>query len=546
MKYSKYLIAGLMGLSTLSAAAQQPSDSPKLVVNIVVSQMRYDYLTRLADNFTDNGFKYFMLNGTNYTNARYNYMQTNTVAGLATITTGANPSTHGVISTRWLDYTTNNEIDLIEDYSVRGLECEVDSGRYSALNLTAATLGDRLRETDAASKVLSIAATPASAIVAGGPSADVFWLDAGRGNWISSSYYFDTLPSWVSQYNEKKTWTLFFDREWVPSKNLESYRNSDTTIISFQEERKFRFREFFRSLLKPFKKDEDDKFDPASLLYTPYGNTLTTDFVKEAIVRDELGKDDHTDLLTVCYDTPRLIGEHFGPRSIEVEDMYYKLDEEIAELLGFILAQFKTGEVVIVLTSDHGCSDTFRENSRIPMGQFNSDQFKMIMNGFLSAQYEPGSWVLDYSDRQLYLNRELIYQYGFNLEEVQTRAAAFALQFRGVAGALTGTSMQSGYFGKGYGEKIQNSFYPKRSGDLTINLMPGWIEERPGKVSLSGSLYEYDTHVPLLFLGGNIPSATVERSVDMTSVAPTLARLMRITVPNAATGEVLNEIVENR
>lgn len=167
------------------------------------------------------------------------------------------------------------------------------------------------------------------------------------------------------------------------------------------------------------------------------------------------------------------------------------------------------------------------------------------MNGFLSAQYEPGEWVLGYRDRQLYLNRELIYKYGFDLAEVQTRAAAFALQFRGVSGALTSTDMQSGYFGKGYGEKMQNGFYPKRSGDVTINLMPGWIEQRTGIVSLSGSLYEYDTHVPMMLLGGYVPAATVERDVTVSSLAPTLAHIMRITVPNAATGAILDEAVPN-
>ena len=206
---------------------------------------------------------------------------------------------------------------------------------------------------------------------------------------------------------------------------------------------------------------------------------------------------------------------------------------------------FAPEEVVVVLTSDHGCSDTYREGGRTPSGRFNTEQFKIIMNGFLSAQYEPGNWVLGYRDRQLFLNREMIYKYGFNLAEVQTRAAAFALQFRGVSAALTSTDMQSGSFARGYGEKMQNGFYPKRSGDLTINLMPGWIEERTGVVSMSGSMYEYDTHVPLVFYGGGIPAAEVERNVSMTSVAPTLARIMRIAVPDAATGEALKEIAND-
>lgn len=536
----------LLVSASSSIMTAQPTPKPKLVVNIVVSQMRYDYLDRFRDNLTDNGFRAYIDKGANFTNARHNYMQTNTVAGLATIVTGTTPAGHGIISENWYNYTTNDSVNLIADNNARGLECDEGEGCYSPLNMTAATLGDRLKESDEKSKVVALATDPYSAIVCGGPSADVYWMDMGRGTWISSSYYFTQLPLWVKKYNESKFAATLLERQWVPELAYESYRNSDTTLLSFQIEKKSFFRNFFHNAIKIFKKDKsEEQYNLAALHFSPFGNTMVTDFAREAIIQNELGKDDHTDLLTICFDSPRLVSERFGPRSVEVEDMYYKLDREIAVLTTFLQTQFKPEEVVIALTSDHGSSDTFKENSRVPMGQFNAEQFKMIMNGFLSAQYEPGNWVLGYVDRQLYLNRELIYKYGFNLEEVQTRAAAFALQFRGVAAALTSTDMQSGYFGKGYGEKMQNGFYPKRSGDVTLNLMPGWIEEREGVVSLPGSLYEYDMHVPLMFLGGGIPAMTVERNVSLSSVAPTLARIMQITVPNAATGEVLEEIITN-
>ena len=540
MKPFKYLIICATAWIGCQEARAQQAIKPRLVVQIVVSQMRYDYLDRFRDNFCDNGFRAFMEKGTNFTNARHSYMQTNTVAGLATIVTGTPPSGHGVIAESWYNFTTGDSVNLIADSRATGLECEDGEGRYSALNLTAATLGDRLKESDPKSKSIALAADPYSAIVCGGPSSDVYWMNTGHGTWVSSSYYFEKLPYWVKKYNETAFASTLLDREWTPDKSFESYRNTDTTVLSFIPDTQSGIGNFLRGIVRIFKKD-DPRTDYAMLQYMPAGNTLVSSFARETIVQEELGKDNHTDLLTICYDTPRLICERFGPRSIEVEDMYYKLDREIGELVTFIQAQFEPGEVVIALTSDHGSSDTFREQSRIPMGLFNAEQFKIIMNGFLSAQYEPGEWVLGYRDRQLYLNRELIYKYGFDLAEVQTRAAAFALQFRGVSGALTSTDMQSGYFGKGYGEKMQNGFYPKRSGDVTINLMPGWIEQRTGIVSLSGSLYEYDTHVPMMLLGGSVPAATVERDVTVSSLAPTLAHIMRITVPNAATGAILDE-----
>lgn len=529
-------------LILLHASVQaQATTKPKLIIQFVVSQMRYDYLEKFRDNFTEQGFKTYLDSGVNFTNARYNYMATNTVAGLSTLATGTNPAGHGVIGESWYNFTTNDSVNLIADPSVKGLGCEEGEGQYSPLNLTAATLGDRLHESDAKAKVISVATDPYSAVVSGGSTGTALWLDSGKGLWISSAYYYEMLPQWIRKYNDTRFANTLLERNWTPDKSFAAYKNSDTTILNFQAAPSG-IKRFFQKILQVFKKDEQKQY-VASLLYTPFGNTLVTDFARETIIQEELGKDIHTDLLTVCYDSPRLVTELFGPQSIEVEDMYYKLDREIGELTGFVLAQFKPEEVVLVLTSDHGCSNTYKPQSRTPGGLFNVEQFKLILNGFLSAQYEPGNWVLGYNNRQIFLNRTMIYKYGFNLSEVQSRAAAFALQFRGVSGALTSSDMQSGYFGKGYGEKMQSSFYPKRSGDITINLMPGWIEERANIVSLAGSLYEYDIHVPLIILGGGASAQCVERDVEMSDVAPTLARILQIPVPDASTGDILDEAV---
>ena len=366
MKPFKYLIICAAAWIGCQEARAQQAIKPRLVVQIVVSQMRYDYLDRFRDNFCDNGFRAFMEKGTNFTNARHSYMQTNTVAGLATIVTGTPPSGHGVIAESWYNFTTGDSVNLIADSRATGLECEDGEGRYSALNLTAATLGDRLKESDPKSKSIALAADPYSAIVCGGPSSDVYWMNTGHGTWVSSSYYFEKLPYWVKKYNETAFASTLLDREWTPDKSFESYRNTDTTVLSFIPDTQSGIGNFLRGIVRIFKKD-DPRTDYAMLQYMPAGNTLVSSFARETIVQEELGKDNHTDLLTICYDTPRLICERFGPRSIEVEDMYYKLDREIGELVTFIQAQFEPGEVVIALTSDHGSSDTFREQSRIPM-----------------------------------------------------------------------------------------------------------------------------------------------------------------------------------
>ena len=222
MKPFKYLIICAAAWIGCQEARAQQAIKPRLVVQIVVSQMRYDYLDRFRDNFCDNGFRAFMEKGTNFTNARHSYMQTNTVAGLATIVTGTPPSGHGVIAESWYNFTTGDSVNLIADSRATGLECEDGEGRYSALNLTAATLGDRLKESDPKSKSIALAADPYSAIVCGGPSSDVYWMNTGHGTWVSSSYYFEKLPYWVKKYNETAFASTLLDREWTPDKSFES------------------------------------------------------------------------------------------------------------------------------------------------------------------------------------------------------------------------------------------------------------------------------------------------------------------------------------
>ena len=276
------------------------------------------------------------------------------------------------------------------------------------------------------------------------------------------------------------------------------------------------------------------------MLYTPSGNAVTLAFAKQLLTQMRLGKDTAPDLLNICLDAPRRIAESYGPESIEVEDMYYRLDEELAQFLNYLYAQIAPEEVVVVLTSDHGTSPSY-DAGIVERDRFNAAQFQVIVNSFLCAQHGPGEWVVDYEDNNLYLNHTLIYNKGLDLAAIQNEAATFAMQFRGVSHALSSPAMRSSYFGSGYGEKMQNSFYPRRSGDVVVNLMPGCIEERPDVRSKSGSMYGYDTTVPLVLYGGGIPARRVGRSVDMTSVAPTLAYLLDIPEPAASEGTVLEE-----
>lgn len=538
------VISTLSGLEALAAP-------PRLVVQIVISQMRYDYLERFKDNFSENGFRSFYNEGVVFENAQYDYMLTTTQAGLATITTGANPAIHGITGDYWIDPTDSDIEHTVYDSSVTGIGCDFGVGCYSATNLIAPTVGDKLRQHNPQSRIISIAIDPSSAIIAGGKSSDTYWLDKGRGSWISSTAFFDGLNSWVVRYNNAGYSTTYSEMDWGVSVPLSMYKNSKSSIIDTKrKETVFSFSKFKTLFQNSFpnnttQSSQSGKWsDFSQKLYTPVGNKIVVDFASRAIISEELGEDEHTDLLTICFDSPRYISELFGPESIELEDSYYQLDEDIEQLLQSLYSRFDKEDVVVVLCSDHGSSNDINSN-RSGENTFDKTGYMMIMNAFLSAQYEPGNWVLGYNDRQLYLNRSLIYRYGLNLEEVQNNAAAFSLQYRGISHAITSTALQNSYFGSGYAAAMYNSFYPRRAGDLTINLMPGWIEDREGICSASGSHYQYDTHVPLMFRGGTIsPSEPISEAVDMTSVAPTLARIMGITTPDAATGSPLESIID--
>jgi predicted AlkP superfamily pyrophosphatase or phosphodiesterase len=347
-------------------------------------------------------------------------------------------------------------------------------------------------------------------------------MDAARAVWVTSTAYMDRLPEWVVAANTARPANQYVETGWTPARPVRTYVNQSNTIFGG---------EGGGARIKTFRRDQST--DYGAMLRTPTGNTLVADFARRAVQGEGLGADEATDLLNVVFDASRSVGETYGGASMEVEVMIYRLDMDLADMVWVIAAQAGGPEnVLFVLTADHGMSDRHSTPQK-----FNVPQFRTILNSFLVVQLGVGDWVLDYIDRQVYLNRNLVYQKNLNLEDVQNRAAAFVLQFRGVSHVLTSTALGAGYFGAGYGARMQRGFYQRRAGDLTLNLMPGWIEERPGVRSLSGSMYDYDTHVPLLMWGWKIaPGQRVDTEVDITSLAPTLARLMGIPRPTGSEG----------
>lgn len=536
MKALRYIIAILL-LSTIYSTSARLHAQPRLVVNIVVGSLRADDLNRYDANFSEGGFRRLMQDGACFTDASFDYMQTTTPVSLATLSTGAMPSTHGVVADRWFDYVTNKVTPLIEDKREQSINFSSGSGQYSPRHLTAETLSDALVAQHPESKVTTIAITPLSAIVTAGHVGEVYWMERNKTFWTTSSYYTEQLPIWIAPYNEAEINQAYIVKRWTTMLPYDNYRNSQVSRIEGLHSKKNKRIDFVGDPATSKKNADITPYD--MMLFSPAGNSAVLAFAKQVIGKNELGKDTTTDILNIVLDTPRYISSHFGPESVEYEDMLYRLDLDMADFITFVLAQVASPEqVVITLTSDHGTSPSFDSPAR-EQERFNTMQAEVITNAFIGAKYGNGQWILGYIDRAFYLNHNLIYEKGLSIADLQDEVATFVMQLRGVSHATSADAMRSTYFGSGYGRKIQNGFYPRRSGDVLINLMPGWIEQREGVRSASGSMYRYDTHVPLIIFGGGVAADKYSDKIDMTSLATTLAHIMGINPPSAAEGEVL-------
>ncbi|OFX41251.1 MAG: hypothetical protein A2W95_02015 [Bacteroidetes bacterium GWA2_40_14] len=517
-----------------------PPETPKLIVGIVVEDMRYDYLFRFWDNFGEGGFRKLIDEGSLCKNANYDYLLTQTAPGFATIATGCDPSVHGIVSDYWYQRLQNLTAFSVFDEKQKSLGSTKDIYPYSPKNLLTTTFTDEMKIfNNHRSKVVGISMKPEAAILAAGHLADAaYWFDEASGNWISSTYYFDSLPNWVNQFNEKKFSDLYLEREWLPMLAEESYRNGAqrglASSVGFAGENTF------AKKVNAFIKKEAHY---GVLKANPYGITLTKDFAVSAIVEDQLGQDEFPDFVSISFSVPSKVGEACGPNSVELEDIYIRLDKELEHLLQFIDEQFGKHNVLMYLTSDHGASYNPEELTKmnIPAGEFNSDRALMLLGTYLNALYDKGKWVIDYNNKQIYLNHQLIEDANLKIPEFQQVVAQFMIQFTGVGNAITATTLEQTNYSTGVFSKLQNSYNQKRSGDVMLNLEPGWIE-KGDYLSTANSGNNYDIHVPLIWYGWKIGRQRISRTVYMEDIAPTISNFLNIPFPNGCTGSVIEEL----
>jgi predicted AlkP superfamily pyrophosphatase or phosphodiesterase len=508
-----------------------PGDKPKLIVIAVVDQMRFDYLYRFADNFSDGGFNKLLNEGTVCKNAQHNYMLTQRIPGYVTLMSGAEPSTHSIVSDQWVSRIDNSVVVAGTDDQAKAIGAKGKGLNFSPRHLRTSYFSDELTlSNNGKSKVFSIALDGDVAAMAGGHTAkDAYWFDQTGGNWVTSDYYHDSLPAWVRKFNEKKLADIYLDRKWTP---LEPDQPQDSGAFSLKG--------FMHDLINIRRLTKNYRV----LKQTPFGNTLTKDFAISSIINDSLGADKYTDVLVVGFNAPGYINEKNGPMSDEIADTYHRLDRDIAHFLSFLDDEVGNENVLFLLTADRGTgySPDYLAKNGIPSGEFDHNRMLAVLRSYLNVLYGKGQWIQNYNAKQIYLNHQLVEDAKLDLYEMQERIARFLVQFSGIAEAMPAAVIQKSSFTRGTNYLMQNSYHRQRSGDVIINLEPGWIELTDKKV-LQNSGYKYDVQVPLIWYGWKMPRLSLYRPINTTDVAITISEFLEIAPPNGGTGEVIKELL---
>ncbi|WP_047247576.1 alkaline phosphatase PafA [Maribacter thermophilus] len=538
----------ISGFSQRKAKAKDDSalkGNPKLVVGIIVDQMRYDYLTRFYDQYDDEGgFKRMMENGFNCKNNHYNYAPTSTGPGHASVYTGTTPATHGIIGNNWYDKENDVEVYCASDDSYASVGTTSDAGKMSPHRMQVTTITDQLRlHTQMQGKTIGIALKDRGAILPAGHAANAaYWFHgADEGKWISSSYYMDKLPQWVIDFNASGV-AGSYKKAWTTLKDISSYTESgsDNNVFEglFEGETSPTFPHNPQELLNK-NKDYD------IIKSTPFGNSLTADFAIEALKQEELGKDDITDFLAVSFSSTDYVGHKFGVNSKEIEDTYVRLDKDLARLFEALDKNVGEGEYTVFLTADHAAVNVpaYLKSIKIPAGYVDNDSTKEKFANFLKYKYGTEDIVKNFSNYQIFLDHKIINNLDLEVREVQEDIAKEFLSYDYVDRVYTGYQMWQNNYTSGIPYILQNGYNQKRSGDVLLVLKPGTITySKTG--STHGSPQIYDTHTPLLFYGKGIKKGSTVERTEIPDIAPTISSLLGIAFPNGTTGEPIVEVLE--
>ncbi|MCZ2483777.1 alkaline phosphatase family protein [Aquirufa nivalisilvae] len=532
-----YLIISLLSFSTTWAQNKSKTlaKRPALVVGIVVDQMRYDYLYKYQDRYSDNGFKRLMREGLNCQDNHYNYAPTVTAAGHASVYTGTVPAVHGIVGNDWTDVATGKKVYCTEDSTVTTVGTTGKTGFMSPKNLWTSTITDQLRiSQNFRSKTIAIALKDRGAILPGGHTANgSYWYDSKEGRWITSTFYMKELPSWVQKFNAEEKALKYVKQGWNTLYPIDTYVQSAEDNLPFEGKLPSEKTPTFPHAL--------EGPNPLEIIRsTPYGNSITKDFALKAIEEEKLGQNNNTDFLAVSFSSTDYVGHAFGPQSIELEDTYLRLDRDIAELLSYLDKQFGKDRVLVFLTADHAVAEVpgFLQSKKMPGGVFEANKALTEAKSALQKEFGSDKLIIGSENSQLYIDHSLVEKLAINRKKLHQVILAAYSKIEGTSTIIDMQDVANSTLIQPYKDLVTNGYNPARSGDFMILLKPQWF--MGGKTGTTHStLYAYDTHVPLLFYGWKVKPQELSSRTSISDISTTLANWLGCMEPSGSIGKII-------
>jgi predicted AlkP superfamily pyrophosphatase or phosphodiesterase len=518
---------------------------PKLVIGIVVDQMRNEYIYRYWNRFGNGGFKKLINEGYYFKNAHYNYIPTYTGPGHCSIYTGATPKTHGIIANDWYSRSSGRMLYCVEDSSMKTVGANTKSGRMSPKHQLSSTIGDELKmSTNNQAKIISVALKDRSAILPAGHAADAaYWFDDETGNFVTSTWYQNQLPDWLQKFNAEKKAVKYLETPWTTLYLIGTYTNSIKDDNRYEATPNKKERPTFNYEYKNYV----ESYQIAIIKATPYGNSITREMAMACIKNEQLGKDEITDMFCLSFSSPDIIGHSYGPRSIEIEDVYLRLDKDIEALLNFLDLEVGKNNYTIFLTADHGGGDVpnHLKDNKVPAGYMKENKLKKEIKSYFLKTYQDTLLMANISNEQVFLNEQRLSELKLERNKVEMELCQFLIKQNGIAEAYPSrVLMNEAFTGNDYRVLLQNGFNHQLSGNVAFIYQPAYMDHGE-KGTTHGSGYNYDTHVPIIFYGKGIKKGDNYKYTTITQIAPTVCELMQINQSNSCIAEPLNDYFNN-
>lgn len=535
---NKYICSALLALNCFGVYAQV--NQPKLIVQLVVDQLRGDLIHRHQQQFGNGGFNYLLNHSVNYYNAHHPHANTTTCAGHATIATGSYPALHGIINNEWYDRKSKQMIYCMEDLTMPILPTQhtkIPPPGRSPRNLYASTLSDELVLAQKG-RAFGVSFKDRSAITLAGHAGKAFWFDTTNGGFITSSYYAKTYPNWVNDWNQNYHAADF---KWNLGRTKDHYQNQNSPVFPQVDQ------VFGQSFPHHINHEaQQDYFK--SLSKTPKADQLTANFAEQLLIKEKLGQTSNTtDYLAISFSAVDAIGHQFGPNSLEAEDNLLELDKTLTHLLKTIEQHVGLSNTLIVLTADHGVNDGpayLKAHNIIEIQPINIADMEAYLNSQLQKKYNlPHETLMSIMPPYVYLDHTLIRKHHLNPQKVSHYLAQVLTLKPGVFKAYTlpVTQIEKDWLSA----KVTKMYYPYRAGDIYIVQPPNQSNGAKDYYRIThGSPWNYDSYVPLLFVHPDFKEKRIARPVHTTDIASTLASLLMIKSPSATVGKPLDEVLE--